>query len=48
MKVLGISVVTDKATPDYLEPVNIAQIVATAKKGEAKLAKLVCEFLRRV
>lgn len=48
IKVLGISVVTDKATPDRLEPVNIAQIVATAKRGEAKLSKLVCEFLRRV
>ena len=48
MKVLGISVVTDKATPDCLEPVNIAQIVANAKKGEAKLEKLVCRFLRMV
>jgi purine-nucleoside phosphorylase len=48
MKVLGISVVTDKADPDHLEPVNIAQILATAKKGEAKLCKLVCEFLSRV
>ena len=48
MKVLGISVVTDKADPDHLEQVNIAQILATAKKGEAKLCKLVCEFLNRV
>lgn len=48
IKTLGISVVTDKATPDCLEPVNITQILATAKRGEAKLTKLVCEFLRRV
>ncbi|MDD4857358.1 MAG: purine-nucleoside phosphorylase [Candidatus Krumholzibacteria bacterium] len=48
MKVLGLSVVTDKADPDHLEPVNIAKIVANAEKGEAKLTKLVCEFLRRV
>ncbi len=48
MKVLGISVVTDKATPDCLEPVNIAQILANAKKGEAKLEKIVCKFLRMV
>ena len=47
MKVLGISVVTDEADPDQLEPIDIAQIVANAKKGEAKLCKLVCEFLRR-
>ncbi len=48
MKALGIAVVTDKATPDCLEPVNIAQILATAKRGEAKLTKLVGEFLRRI
>jgi purine-nucleoside phosphorylase len=48
MKVLGLSVVTDKALPDCLEPVDIASIVATAKKGGAKLAVLVEEFLGRV
>lgn len=48
MKVLGLSVVTDKADPDNLEPVDIRQILATAKKGEAKLRILVMEFLRRV
>jgi purine-nucleoside phosphorylase len=47
MRVLGLSVVTDKADPDHLEPVNIAKILLNAKKGEAKLCKLVCEFLRR-
>jgi len=48
MKVLGIAVVTDEARPDCLKPVNIAEIVATAKKGEAKLCRLVEEFLARV
>jgi purine-nucleoside phosphorylase len=48
MKVLGLSVVTDTADPDHLQPVDIAKIVANAKKGEAKLTKLVCEFLRKV
>ncbi len=47
MKVLGVSVVTDKALPDSLEPVSILSILAAAKKGEVKLTKLVCEFLRR-
>jgi purine-nucleoside phosphorylase len=47
MKVLGVSVVTDKALPDSLEPVSILAILAAAKKGEGKLTKLVCEFLRR-
>jgi purine-nucleoside phosphorylase len=48
MKVLGISVVTDKALPDCLEPVDIRKIISTAKKGETKLCKLVAEFLKRV
>jgi purine-nucleoside phosphorylase len=48
MKVLGVSVVTDKADPDNLEPVNIHQILATAKRGEAKLRTLVMAFLRGV
>lgn len=48
MKVLGLSVVTDKALPDRLEPIDIASIVATAKKGGAKVAALISEFLKRV
>ena len=47
MKVLGVSVVTDKALPDALEPVSILAILAAARRGEGKLTKLVCEFLRR-
>jgi purine-nucleoside phosphorylase len=48
MKVLGLSVVTDKADPDHLEPVNIAHILENAKKGETTLTKLVCGFLGRI
>ena len=48
MKTIGISIVTDEALPDCLEPVNIREIVATAKKGEKVLQALVMEFLRRV
>jgi purine-nucleoside phosphorylase len=48
MKVLGLSVVTDTADPDHLEPVNIAKILLNAKRGESKLTRLVAEFLRRV
>jgi len=48
MKVLGVAVVTDEARPDCLKPVNIAEIVAVAKKGEAKLCKLIGEFLAKV
>ncbi len=48
MKVIGISIVTDEALPDCLKPVNIREIIATAKKGEKVLQALVMEFLRRV
>ena len=48
MKVLGISVVTDKALPDCLEPVDIASIVATAKRGGKKLSTLVRELLKQL
>jgi purine-nucleoside phosphorylase len=48
MKVLGISIVTDMAFPDCLEPVSIAKIIATAKKGERKLCTLTRSFLKRV
>lgn len=48
MKVLGIAFVTDKAMPDCLEPIKIKDIIAVAKKGEAKLCKIVAAFLKRV
>jgi purine-nucleoside phosphorylase len=48
MRVLGISIVTDEALPDCLKPVDIKEIIATAKKGEKVLEKLVTGFLRRV
>ena len=48
MKVLGVSVATDKALPDCLEPVSILKILAAAKKGEGKLTTLLCGFLSRV
>ena len=46
MKVLGISIVTDSALPDCLQPANIREIISVAKKGEALLCRLVERFLR--
>jgi purine-nucleoside phosphorylase len=48
MKVLGIAVVTDIALPDCLEPVDIKDIIAVAKRGEAKLCTLLAAFLKQV
>jgi purine-nucleoside phosphorylase len=41
MRVLGISVITDVCLPDALEPVSLADIVATANVAEKKLRRLV-------
>jgi purine-nucleoside phosphorylase len=41
MRVLGISVITDQCLPDALEPVSLAEIVATANEAEKKLRRLV-------
>jgi len=48
LKVLGLSVVTDKCDPDTLKPVNIDEIIATANKAEPKLVALIEGFLRKV
>lgn len=40
MRTLAISVVTDLCDPDDLKPVDIAEIIATAEAGGAKLATL--------
>jgi len=48
MKVLGVSIVTDEALPDCLEPVDISEIVATARKSGKVLGKLIRGFLKRV
>lgn len=36
----AISVITDECDPDHLKPVNIAEIIETAGKADAKLARL--------
>jgi purine-nucleoside phosphorylase len=41
MRVMGISVITDKCLPDALEPVSLPEIVQTANEAEKKLRVLV-------
>ncbi len=48
MRVLGVSVVTDKAVADCLEPVDIASIIKTAKRGGEKLCRLLSEMIKRI
>lgn len=48
LKVLGLSVITDKCDPDTLKPVNIDEIIATANKAEPKLVAMVEGFLEKM
>ncbi|QDU20306.1 purine-nucleoside phosphorylase [Urbifossiella limnaea] len=41
MRVMGVSVITDQCLPDALEPVSLADIVATANEAEKQLRRLV-------
>jgi purine-nucleoside phosphorylase len=41
LRVLGLSVITDVCLPDALEPVSLADIIATASAAEKKLRVLV-------
>jgi len=48
LRILGISVITDQCLPDALQPVKIADILATANLAEKKLRALVrrvCESM---
>jgi purine-nucleoside phosphorylase len=44
----AISVLTDDCDPDNLQPANIADIIATAGKAEAKLTELYDELIKRL
>ncbi len=48
MKVLALSVATDAALPDALEPVDISRILATAASAEPALKKIVTRMLERL
>ena len=48
MKVLGLSVVTDKALPDALGPADIDEILRVAAASEPRLTRLVSRVVERV
>lgn len=41
MRVLGIVIITDEALPDALEPVDVPEILATAREAEPRLTGIV-------
>lgn len=41
MRVLGLSIITDRCLPDALEPVSVERILSVAREAEPRLAALV-------
>ncbi|HWP38552.1 MAG TPA: purine-nucleoside phosphorylase [Gemmatimonadales bacterium] len=48
MRVLGISIITDRCLPDALEPADIQKIIATAAAAEPNLTRLITAVLERL
>lgn len=48
MRVLGVSIITDRCLPDALEPVDVETIIATATKAEPNLTRLITTVLERM
>lgn len=48
LRVLGIVIVTDECLPDALEPANVAEIIAMAKRAEPALTNLIRDVVRRL
>jgi purine-nucleoside phosphorylase len=48
MRVLGVSIITDRCLPDALEPVDVETIIATATKAEPDLTALIATVLERM
>lgn len=48
LRVLGVGIVTDMALPDALEPIDVEEILATAREAAPELTRLVRAVLGRV
>ena len=48
MRTVGISIITDQCLPDALEPVDIDRIIATARRAEPSLTRLVTALAGRL
>jgi len=47
MRVLGLSIITDRCLPDALEPASVERIIAVARAAEPALTTLVRGVLAR-
>ena len=48
LKVFGMSVITDECFPDTLQPVNVQEIIATAKNTEPKLTLIMKNVIENI
>ncbi|NIR46098.1 MAG: purine-nucleoside phosphorylase [Gemmatimonadetes bacterium] len=48
MKVLGISIITDRCLPDALEPASVEEIIRVAGEAEPKLTRLITGVVARL
>lgn len=48
LRVLGLSIISDMALPDALEPVDVSKIIATAQQAEPVLTRLVRAVVARL
>ncbi len=48
MRTVGISIITDQCLPDALEPANLERIIATARRAEPALTRLMTKLVERL
>jgi purine-nucleoside phosphorylase len=48
MRVVGISIITDRCLPDALEPVEIERIIATGRSAEPSLTRLITGLVEQL
>jgi purine-nucleoside phosphorylase len=48
MRTVGISIITDQCLPDALEPADIGRIIATARRAEPSLTRLIGALVERL
>ena len=46
LRAAAVSVLTDECDPDHLEPVNVAEIIATAEQAEPQMIVLFKELIK--
>jgi purine-nucleoside phosphorylase len=48
MRTVGISIITDQCLPDALEPADLERIIATARRAEPALTRLITKLVERL